>query len=240
MNKTVSETIRMITEIKGIISGKQELEIVIAPSFVSLHPAEIAAQGTPIQIAAQNVFHEENGPFTGEVSAAMLADVGCRYVIVGHSERRELFGETDQVVNKKIRSILENELGPLLCIGESAVQREQGKAFEVVENQMREGLRGVSEVDASQVIIAYEPVWAIGTGETATPQVAQEVHHFLREKLAIIFRKDVSQKIRLVYGGSVNKENIKEMMTQPDIDGVLVGAASLETKSFLDIIYYNE
>ena len=240
MNKTVAESIRTITELKGLLSGKQEAEIVIAPSFVSLHPAEIAAQDTPIKIAAQNVFYEENGAYTGEISASMLVDVGCRYVILGHSERRQIFQETDQIINKKIKSSLENELSPVLCIGETKTQRHEEKTFQVVEEQLKVGLRGVDDIEAGQVVIAYEPVWAIGTGDAASPGIAQEVHQFIREKLAIIFRKDISQKIRIIYGGSVVKENVKDLLSQPDIDGTLVGGASLDAKSFMEIIQYEE
>jgi triosephosphate isomerase len=240
MNKTVSEAIRLITELKGLLSGKQEAEIVVAPSFVSVHPAEIAAQGTPIKIAAQNVHFEESGAYTGEVSAPMLADAGCKYVIVGHSERRQYFGETDQTVNRKLKSVLENEMSPVICVGESKEQREEKKTFFVLEAQLREGLRGVNDADGSQIIVAYEPIWAIGTGKTATPGIAQEAHAFIREKLSGIFRKDIAQKMRVIYGGSVTPSNAKDLLSQPDIDGALVGGASLEAKSFAEIINYGE
>jgi triosephosphate isomerase len=240
MNKTVTDTIRMITELKGTLSGKQDADVVVAPPFVALSAAEIAAQGTPIQIAAQNVHFEESGAFTGEVSPPMLADVGCKYVILGHSERRAYFGETDALINKKVRAALENELTPVLCVGETKAQRAGGKTFDVVETQLREGLRGVTDADARQVVIAYEPVWAIGTGETATPATAQEVHNFIREKLAVIFRKDLAPEIRIIYGGSVHKNNIKDLMAQPDIDGGLVGGASLDAKGFSEIVQYGE
>jgi triosephosphate isomerase len=240
MNKTVTETIRMITELKGALSGKQEIDVVVAPPFVALSAAEIAAQGTPIEVAAQNVHFEESGAFTGEVSPPMLLDVGCKYALVGHSERRTLFGETDAMINRKVRALIENELIPVLCVGETKAQRVAGKTFEVVETQLREGLRGVADGEAARVIVAYEPVWAIGTGETATPAIAQEVHHFIREKLASLFRKDLAWEIRVIYGGSVNRDNIKDLMAQPDIDGGLVGGASLDAKGFSEIVQYGE
>lgn len=240
MNKTVSETIRVITELKGQLSGKQEVEIVVAPSYVSLHPAEIAVQGTPIKLAAQNVFYEESGAYTGEISPAMLVDVGCQYCIVGHSERRAYFGEENSVLNKKVRALLENEVMPILCVGETKEQREKGKTFEIVETQLREGLRGVPDVDGSRVLIAYEPVWAIGTGDTASPGMAQESHGFIRQKLEAVFRKDVAQQMRVIYGGSVNGDNIKDLMSQPDIDGALVGGASLQAQEFAEIINYGD
>ncbi len=240
MNKTVSETIRLVTELKGLLSGKQDCDIVIAPPFTSLHPAEIATQGTPIKVGAQNLFYEESGAYTGEISAPMLIDLGVSYVIVGHSERRQHFGETDVTVNRKVRVALENELKPAICIGETKAEREAGKTFEVVERQLREGLRGVSDHDAELITIAYEPVWAIGTGETATPGIAQEVHQFLRDKLANLFRRETAQNIRIIYGGSVTPENIRSLMSQNDIDGVLVGGASLDARSFAQIIQFGE
>lgn len=240
MNKTVPETIRAITELKGLFSGKQEIEIAVAPSFTALHPAEIAAQGTPIKIAAQDLFYEESGAYTGEVSPAMLLDVGCTYVIVGHSERRQHFGETDAIVNKKVKAALESELRPVMCVGESKAERGAGKTFEIVEGQLRACLRGVRDTEAENVVVAYEPIWAIGTGETATPGTAQEVHQFLREKIGTIFRRDLSQKMRIIYGGSVTRDNIKDLMAQADIDGALVGGASLDARSFVDIVHYKE
>lgn len=240
MNKTVTETIRMITELKGLVSGKQDVDIVVAPPFVALAAAEIAAQGTPIQISAQNVHWDDSGAYTGEVSPPMLVDVGCKYVVIGHSERRTHFGETDQMVNRKVKAALENELIPVICLGETKAQRAGGKTFDVVETQLREGLRGVADTDAGLLVVAYEPVWAIGTGDTATPAIAQEAHNFLRDKLAVIFRKDLAQEIRILYGGSVHKDNIKDLMAQPDIDGALVGGASLEAKGFAELLHFEE
>lgn len=240
MNKTVTDTIRMVTELKSAFSGKQEVDIAIAPPFVSLSAAEIASQGTPIQIAAQNVHFEESGAFTGEISPPMLIDLGCKYVILGHSERRTHFGESDDLINQKVKAALENELIPVFCMGETKAERADGKTFEVIENQLREGLRGISEGDAKRLVVAYEPIWAIGTGETATPSMAQEVHAFIREKLGMIFRKDLASEIRVIYGGSVTTENIKDLMAQEDIDGGLVGGASLDAKGFAKIVQNGE
>jgi triosephosphate isomerase (TIM) len=239
MNKTVSEAIRLVTELKSILSGKQEVDIAVAPSYVALHSVEIAAQGTQIALAAQDVFFEESGPYTGEVSAPMLVDVGCKYVIVGHSERRQM-GETDATINKKLRSALDNEISPVLCVGETKAEREAKKTFDVVERQLREGLRGVNDSYAQDLVVAYEPVWAIGTGNTATPGQAQEAHQFIKEKLAAIFRRDIAQKIRVIYGGSVTPQNVKDLMSQQDVDGALVGGASLEARSFADIVNFGE
>jgi len=240
MNKTATETIRLVTELKALLSGKQEIEVAVAPPFVSLQPAEIAAQGTPIKIAAQDVFHEDSGAFTGEISPPMLVDVGCTYVIVGHSERRQHFGETNLIVNKKVKAAIDNGLKPILCVGETETEREQKKTFDVVESQLREGLRGVNDAEAEDLVVAYEPVWAIGTGDTASPGTAEEVNGFIFEKLSAIFRRDVAHKIRIVYGGSVTPENIKDLMAQPHIDGALVGGASLDPKSFSQIIHFKE
>jgi len=240
MHHTVQEAIRLITELKGMISGKQEVEVVVAPSFVALYSSEIAAQGTPIKIAAQSVHFEESGAYTGEVSPQMLVDVGCRYAIVGHSERRQYFGETNAIVNKKARACLENELSPIVCIGETKDERKAGKTFDVIETQLRESLRGINDGDAEAIVVAYEPVWAIGTGETATPKQAQEVHRFVSDKLQAVFRKDIAQTIRVIYGGSVKPDNIKELMAEPDISGVLVGGASLTAKSFGQIVNYKD
>ena len=186
------------------------------------------------------MFFEESGAYTGEISPLMLVDVGCKYVIIGHSERRQHFGETNGWINQKVKAALENQLAAILCVGETKEQREQGKTFEVIETQLRDGLRGVSDSDAENLVVAYEPVWAIGTGDTATPQTAEEVHGFILEKLETVFRRDVSQNIRIVYGGSVKPDSIRDLMAQPHIDGVLVGGASLNAESFSKIVSYKD
>lgn len=240
MNHNVSDSIRLITELKGRLSGKQEAEIAVAPAMISLHPCDIALQETSIGLAAQNVHYEENGAYTGEVSASMLLDINCKYVIVGHSERRQYFFETDELINKKVKTVLEHEMSPVLCVGENLGQREEGKTLSVVEDQLRVCLRGVSDVQASRVVIAYEPVWAIGTGKPATPEMAQEVHKSIRSILEDLFSKNVATSMRTIYGGSVSSKNISQLMKQPDVDGALVGGASLDAEHFVDIIQYGE
>jgi len=240
MNNNVSDSIRLITELKGMLSGKQDAEIAVAPPMVSLHPSEIALGETSIGLAAQNVHFEENGAYTGEVSASMLLDLNCKYVIVGHSERRQHFGETDEVINKKVKAVLEHEMSPILCIGETLNQREEGKTMKVVEDQLRVCLRGVHDEQVSRVVIAYEPVWAIGTGKAATPEMAQEVHKFIRGVLENMYSKNIASAVRTVYGGSVSPKNIDALMKQADVDGALVGGASLDAQAFVDIIQYGE
>ena len=240
MNNTVSDCIRLITELKGMLSGKQDVEIAIAPGMASLHAADIALTDTSIHLAAQNVHYEENGAYTGEVSASQLLDLNCKYVIVGHSERRQYFFETDEIIGKKVKAVLEHEMNPIVCIGETLGQREEGQTMKVVEDQLRICLRGLEDHHMDRVIIAYEPVWAIGTGRAATPEMAQEVHHHIRGILEGMFSKNIATAVRTVYGGSVTPKNIGELMKQPDIDGALVGGASLDAESFFDIIQYGE
>ncbi len=240
MNNNVSDSIRLITELKGMLSGKQDAEVAIAPATTSLHPADIALAETSISLAAQNVHFEENGAYTGEVSASMLLDLNCKYVIVGHSERRQYFQETDELINKKVKAVLEHEMNPILCVGENLTQREEGKTLAVIEEQLRVCLRGIHDEQASRIVIAYEPVWAIGTGKAATPEMAQEVHHFIRGILENMYSKNVATAMRTVYGGSVTPKNIGLLMKQSDIDGALVGGASLNAESFVDIIQYGE
>ncbi len=240
MNHNVSDAIRTITELRGRLSGKLNAEVVIAPTMICLHSADIAMQETPIQLGAQNVHFEENGAYTGEVSAAQLLDVNCKYVIVGHSERRQHFGETNEIVNKKAKAVLEHEMIPIVCIGEQWAEREKGKTFPVVEEQLAASLRGIHDSQATRMIIAYEPVWAIGTGKAATPEMAQEVHQGIRKMLEDMFSKNVATGMRIIYGGSVTTKNISSLMLQPDIDGALVGGASLEAEQFANIIQYGE
>lgn len=240
MNHNVSDSIRLITELKSLLSGKQEAEIAVAPSMISLHPCDIALAETSIGLAAQNVHFEENGAYTGEVSASMLLDINCKYVIVGHSERRQYFFETDELVNKKIKTVLEHEMSPILCVGENLMQREEGKTLSVVEDQLRVCLRGINDAQMERIVIAYEPIWAIGTGKPATAEMAQEVHKAIRGILENLFSKNVALLVRTVYGGSVTSKNIGQLMKQPDIDGALVGGASLDAEHFVDIIQYGE
>lgn len=240
MNVTIKEAIRLVTELKGMLSGKQEVEVVVAPDYISLHPVCIALQDVKIGVAAQNMFWEDSGAYTGEVSAAMLLDVGCSYVILGHSERRQHFGETDQQVRTKLKSALDQDLVPIICVGETLQQRQKNQTADVVERQLSEIFQGVNYISGDDFIVAYEPIWAIGTGNTASPEQAQEMHGLIRKKLAHIFRSDVAEQVRVIYGGSVTPENAGPLMKMPDVDGLLVGGASLEPKDFVRIVFHNE
>ncbi|MDD5168929.1 MAG: triose-phosphate isomerase, partial [Syntrophales bacterium] len=214
-------------------------EVAVAPAFTALQAVGEVFKGTTLRLAAQNVHDKPSGAYTGEVSAAMLVDAGCIYVIIGHSERRSLFGETDEFINRKIAASLSLNLMPIFCIGETLGEREGDETFAVLERQIREGLKNLSAGDIGRITIAYEPVWAIGTGRTASPGQAQEVHGFVRKAIDGLLREEVSaQMIRILYGGSVNSGNISALMGEPDIDGALVGGASLELESFSNIVNY--
>ncbi len=240
MNKTVGEALDLVRELKASLQNHRDVEVAVAPPFTALYPVKKELEGSSIQLAAQNLFWEEKGAFTGEVSPLMLREVGCQYVIIGHSERRQFFGETDETVNRKIKSALSHDLKVIFCIGETLREREEGRTFSVVEHQIEGGLKGLGEGEIRGLVIAYEPVWAIGTGKTATPQQAEEVHRFIREKLETLYSKEISQRIRIQYGGSVTPENIKGLMDQDNIDGALVGGASLKAESFLRIVRFRE
>lgn len=236
MYKTVSEAISLAGE---IASGCQDgVEVAIAPPFTALYAVSKKIKGNSIKLAAQNVFWENEGAYTGEISPIMLKDIGCDYVIIGHSERRHYFGENNEMVNKKILAVIKAGLVPILCVGEKLQERKGGKTFEVVKGQLLWALRGILTTDVDKLIIAYEPVWAIGTGLTATPDQAQEVHNYLRQLLVEKFGGKVAENIRILYGGSVKPENICGLMDKEDIDGALVGGASLKAKTFLRIVNY--
>ncbi|MEA1964460.1 MAG: triose-phosphate isomerase [Candidatus Aerophobetes bacterium] len=240
MNKTLGEAIHLVEELKGEIGNKTgKVEVVIFPPFTLLRVLQPLLKETEIGLGAQNMYWEREGAYTGEISALMLLDAGCSYVILGHSERREYFKETDEKINKKLITALSFGLTPIVCVGEKLEERKRGEAEEIVEKQLRRCLKGISSENVEKVVIAYEPVWAIGTGETATPDEAQEMHYFIREKLKSLW-KDKAELIRIQYGGSVKPENIKELMRQSDIDGALVGGASLRADSFAKIIKYKE
>ena len=215
-------------------------EVVIAPSFPALCPVAAVIRDTGLKLAAQNVHDRDQGAFTGEVAAAMLVDAGCEYVIVGHSERRTHFGETDELINRKLATALHRGLRPIFCIGETLEERDGGATLAVISGQLKEGLKNIGHGDIGNVSIAYEPVWAIGTGRTATPEQAQEVHAFIRNAVEHACGKGTAEKLRIVYGGSVNAGNIDRLMSQRDIDGALVGGASLEIDSFTAIVKYKE
>ncbi len=236
MFKTMSQAIALADGLKRACGDVQGVDVAVAPPFTSLYVVFQAIQSTPISLAAQNLFHESEGAYTGEVSPGMVRDAGCDYVILGHSERRQYFGETDAMVNKKVRAALSVELSPILCVGESLDERETGRTFEVVDRQVREGLHGCSEEEMGRVVIAYEPIWAIGTGRTATPEQANEVHAHIRNLLDSLYHTEIAAKTRVLYGGSVKPSNAQDLLNQPDIDGALVGGASLEAESFAGII----
>jgi len=225
---------------KGVVEAVGEepaVDVVLCPPSVYLSLVADAVAGTPVGLGAQNLYAADDGAYTGEVNAGMLTDVGCRYVILGHSERRALMGETDQQVSEKLHRALAGNLIPIVCVGETLEDREAGQTEKVVETQVRGSLAGLDEVRAASIVLAYEPVWAIGTGKTATPEQAEEVHAFIRKLLGEIFNPEVANQIRIQYGGSVKPSNAKELLGQPNIDGALVGGASLKTEDFVGIIH---
>jgi triosephosphate isomerase len=236
MNKTSAEARDLASKLISLVSGVKDRDIVLAPPFTSIPAVAETIKGTNMALSAQDVFWEEKGAFTGEISAEMLLDLGCKYVIIGHSERRQFFGETDETVNKKVRQALNKGLLPIVCVGELLSEREAGKANEVIERQVAGALKGVIADEMQKIVIAYEPVWAIGTGKTATTQQAQDAHAFIRGVLARMFDDATAKKVRIQYGGSVKPANAHELMSQPDVDGALVGGASLEARSFADIV----
>jgi triosephosphate isomerase len=238
MNKTSSEAVEFLSAFKSAVRVLEGREVVICPSFTALEAVRQAIQGTPFLLGSQNVHDQPSGAFTGEVSAGMLLSAGCRYVILGHSERRQYFGETDEWVNKKLRAALAAKLIPILCVGEMQKEREAGKTIEVVGRQLRGSLQGFSATHLGTLAIAYEPVWAIGTGRTATPAQAEEVHAFIRKTISELFGEPNACAMRILYGGSIKPDNIDDLMAQPDLDGGLVGGASLEAASFARIVNF--
>jgi triosephosphate isomerase len=238
MFKTIPEAVDFCQRLKEEMNAfrGQKVEVAVAPPFTALASAAQALRGSSVMVASQDVFWAESGAFTGEVSARMLKDAGCRMAIVGHSERRQYFQETDESVNKKAAALAKEGLIPIVCVGETLAERQEGVTFQVVERQTRECLKGLSVKDPLSVVVAYEPVWAIGTGQTATPQQAQEVHAFIRKLLGQAFSSSLAQGIRVLYGGSVKPDNTAELMAMEDVDGALVGGASLEVGSFVQII----
>jgi triosephosphate isomerase len=235
LHNNVAESLALATEVKNGASALREVEVGIAPVYTSLHPVGQRLEGSKLKLCAQDVFWEEKGAWTGAISAAQLADVGVSYVIVGHSERRQHFGELDASVGLKAKAVLKAGLVPIVCVGETDKERDANETFGRVTAQLDGALAPIAPADAEKVVIAYEPVWAIGTGRTATPAQAQEVHAFIRKKLEERWSPAVAGKVRIQYGGSVKPENAAELLSQPDIDGALVGGASLKAESFLAI-----
>lgn len=236
MNKTIADAVALIEDLKKVLPAAPKADVVVCPVFTALKSVSDAAKGSAIKVGGQDLYWEKSGAFTGEISWDMLKDAGCDYVIIGHSERRQFFGETDETVNKKTKAALANGLIPIVCVGEMLEDREAGDTEKVVEAQVRGGLVDISAEDMEKIVIAYEPVWAIGTGKVATPQQAQDVHAFTRGILADMFSAEVADKVRIQYGGSMKAENAKELLSQPDIDGGLIGGAALKADSFVAII----
>jgi len=238
MYKTQGEARAFIAALAPLVASAKHCDIVVAPPFTALAAAVEAARGTSIAVSGQDLHWEKEGAFTGEISARMLAEAGCRYVIIGHSERRQLFGETDASVNKKIQAALGASLIPIVCVGETLQERESGQMQSVLRRQFSDGFAALTAEQFSRILIAYEPVWAIGTGRTATPELAAEAHCFLRGLAATAFSSEPASRLRILYGGSVKPENVKGLMAQGEIDGALVGGASLDAKSLAAIVNY--
>jgi triosephosphate isomerase len=236
MNKTSSDAVALVQEIVAEAGKQNDVDIVVAPPFTSLESVGKALEGSVIKLSAQNVHPEPNGAYTGEISVGMLRALFANYVIVGHSERRIYFNETDAFINQKVLASLKGQLKPILCIGETLAEREGNQTLKVVQTQLEAGLDGVSKDLATNVVIAYEPVWAIGTGKVASTEQAQEVHAFIRSLLVKLFGDAIAQKVRILYGGSMKPANAPELLAQKDIDGGLIGGASLESRSFVELI----
>src|SRR3989338_5234769 len=234
MYKTLSEAVELANGVRRELFelNNEDIDIVICPPFTALSEVAEVIFDSNIQLGAQDCYWLDEGAFTGEVSPLMLKDMGCKFVIIGHSERRQYFGETNETVNKKIKAVLRQGLTPIVCVGETLSEREKGNTFKVLDDHIQNGLQDISEEEIASIVIAYEPVWAIGTGKTATAGQAQEAQKYIRNLLTKMYNKDISDNIRIQYGGSVKPENITELMHQPDVDGALVGGASLTIESF--------
>ncbi|MBI5767147.1 MAG: triose-phosphate isomerase [Verrucomicrobia bacterium] len=236
MNKTSADAVALCTEIVAAVGRQADVEVVVCPPFTAIESAAKVLDGSNVKLGAQNMHPEASGAYTGEISAGMLRALFATHVILGHSERRAYFGETDAFVNKKVLAALKNQLKPILCVGETLAEREAGTTLKVVQTQLEGGLEGVSKDQAPTVVVAYEPVWAIGTGKVATTEQAQEVHAFIRGLLVKLFGDAIAQKVRILYGGSMKPANAPELLAQKDIDGGLIGGAALEARSFVDLV----
>ena len=236
MYKTVADAVKYVKEFRGLVKDIEDVEIVLAPAFTALHAAAEAARNSNVGMAGQNLHWEREGAFTGEISGAMIREAGAHYVIIGHSERRTSFGDTDATVNRKTAAAFAHGLTPIVCIGETLDQRERNETFDVLDRQIKQGLEGITGEQLAQLVIAYEPVWAIGTGRNATPDQAGEAHAHIRKRLKGWFGHDAAEACHVIYGGSVKPDNIRDLVTQADVDGALVGGASLDIKSFFDIV----
>lgn len=240
MYKLLSEAVDTALELKPLVANANHCEVIIAPVFTALKTVADRLEGSNVKVAAQNCASQNDfGAHTGEIAPSMLKDAGCSHVIIGHSERRQFYGETDTSVNKKAKAALAAGLGAIICVGETLEQREAGNAESVVQNQLKSGLDGLTVSDMERILIAYEPVWAIGTGKTATPEQAQDMHSSVRKTVAETHGSDVADRVRILYGGSVKPDNISSIMAKPDVDGALVGGASLEAESFARIVNFD-
>lgn len=236
MFKTVSEAVSLVQTIKAGVSHKTDCDILVCPPFTALLAVSKTLEDSSIDLGAQNMHFESEGAFTGEVSPLMLKDVRCRYVVLGHSERRQHFKEDDALINKKVKTAVKYSLVPILCIGESLAERESRQFFEVVKKQFDESLQGLTGEDVSKIVLAYEPVWAIGTGQTATPEQAEQMHSYVRRLLNEKYGNEIASRVPILYGGSVKPDNIGQLMRKPNVDGALVGGASLKAETFTQII----
>ncbi len=240
MFKTLPEAVETAERLAGLVREVSDTEVMIAPPFTAIAAVGNALKGSPVQLGAQNMFWEAEGAYTGEISVSMLVSAGCSHVILGHSERRQHFGETDEGINKKIRAAVRGGLVPIFCVGETETERDAKNTFSVLDKQIKNGLKGFFSEELEKLVIAYEPVWAIGTGKTATAGQAQEVHVYLRSLLEKKFGNLLAKSVRIQYGGSVKPENIRELMQMPDVDGALVGGASLSADTFSRIVRYKQ
>ena len=236
MHKTVSEAVAYASDFRDRVQQVTNVDIALAPPFTAVHATATALTGTRIRVAGQDLHWEAKGAFTGEVSAEMLKEAGASHVVIGHSERRHIFGETDEEVNLKVKAAIGSTLTPIVCVGETLDQREANRTLAILDGQLESGLRDLSEAQVGQLVVAYEPVWAIGTGRNATPEQAQEAHAHIRARLAQLFGVEASQGCRLIYGGSVKPSNVSELASRPDVDGALVGGAGLEPGAFAEIV----
>ncbi len=238
MNKTLAEAVALADELGASLADLKDVDLIVAPIFTALTGVAETLSGSTINLAAQNCYPADNGAYTGEISPRQLKDAGCSYCLVGHSERRQLFSETDAFINLKMKALLGAGILPILCIGETLEERESGKMFDILKQQIIAALKDIEPQQAFEIVIAYEPVWAIGTGKTATSGQAEEVHLFIRDILCTLYGRTLSQQIRILYGGSVKPDNIDELMAQPNIDGALVGGASLKAEDFSRIAHF--
>lgn len=240
MNKNVTESLELVKDLRFKLADVSDVEVVVCPPFTALYSVYQFLKGSNIKVGAQNCYFEKKGAFTGEVSPSMLKEAGCTYVILGHSERRQIFKESDELINRKIRAVLSEEMLPILCCGETLEEREKNVTNEVIKRQLTGGLKGFTEDEMLKMVIAYEPVWAIGTGKTASKEQAQEVHKFIRDLISKLYSQKTADAVRIQYGGSVKPDNVSILMNEPDIDGALVGGAALEADSFVKLVKFEK